>query len=184
MPAPTPAILNGAELVRRLKEHGTGETKLAVARKVLADIHRTEHRVASAAEVIDALTAAAAGEGTLLKARVLVETGTWSGPPKAEDVPIEDELLGPPPVPAPAPEPAPAPAADTKPLLDRIRELEERLAAATAPRDNGDDGYESAPADDLESMTVVQLKAMAAERNVPLPDGAKKADIVAALRAA
>ena len=92
-----PGITNGAELVKRLKATGTGEAKLAAARRVLADVSEQRGRVATAAEVIAGLAEAGAGEGTLDKARQLAETGEYKGPAAAPDLAIEDRLLAAPP---------------------------------------------------------------------------------------
>jgi hypothetical protein len=119
------AITNGAELVKRLKDHGTGETKLAVVRKLLADTHRIENRVAHADEVLAELVKAGVGEGTLLKARTLAETGEWKGPPADLTLSIEDELLGARTPPAPAPPPVTGPSVeDVKALVSRVGFLE------------------------------------------------------------
>lgn len=84
-----PKITSGAELVRRLRESGTGEDKLAVARKVLA-----EKRAATAEDVVAAL-GDALGEGhmTVQKAAALAETGEWAGPKAEAAVPIEEQIL-------------------------------------------------------------------------------------------
>lgn len=93
--APEPKVTCGAVLVKKLAETGTGASKLAPCRKLLADVHRSEQgRIASAKEVFDVLYANDAPEGTLLKARTIIETGEWHGPPSEIEVPIEVQLLG------------------------------------------------------------------------------------------
>ena len=129
---------NGAELVQKLKGTGSPEGALAGPRKVLADVHRIEGRIASANEVMVAMETGeyTAGDqrleipvaqpGTLQKVRALVKTGEWSGPPQEVVVPVEERLLGatatevdldasspvsePEPLLVPAPAPAAAPA--------------------------------------------------------------------------
>lgn len=87
---------NGAELVRELAKSGTGERKLGVGRKVLADVWRDRHRIATCAEVIEALEADEfTGEVTVAKARELAglpaPKNVWAA---ASDLPIEAVLLG------------------------------------------------------------------------------------------
>ncbi len=98
MPAPVPiahVVTNGAELLRRLRVTGTGETKLAPARKLLTDVHRVEKgRIATSEEVIGAMEAAGVSDATLAKAREIAETGAWAGPREVRERPIEDVLLG------------------------------------------------------------------------------------------
>ena len=106
-----PAVVNGAELVRKLKQFRTGEPKLNVCRKVLADVMARENRTATAAEVIAGLEAhlnrvhvpdEALAKGvappphlTLAKAREIAATGTWARPGSRTSTPIEDQILGP-----------------------------------------------------------------------------------------
>lgn len=89
------AVTNGAELVQKLKASGTPDQRLAPARAVLSRIKRDRGEIANSDEVIDALDEAY-GEfhGTVIKARQIAETGTWT-PPKKEMpvVAVEDELL-------------------------------------------------------------------------------------------
>lgn len=93
--APEPKVKCGAVLVKMLADTGTGASKLAPCRKLLADVHRSEQgRIASAGEVLDALYANDAPAGTILKAKTIIETGEWHGPPNEVEVPIEVQLLG------------------------------------------------------------------------------------------
>lgn len=91
-----PGIQNGAELVKRLKESGTGESKLAIARKVLADTYKFERRTATSDEILLALESAGVSESTITKARSLAETGSVPAAIEAaqQQRPIEDILLG------------------------------------------------------------------------------------------
>lgn len=89
MPA---AITSGALLTKKLAESGTGEAKLALARKCLTDA-RDAGRTATAAEVVAALELGGAPEMTVLKAKTLAETGEWHGPPADARTPVEEELL-------------------------------------------------------------------------------------------
>ena len=89
------AITNGALLVKKLAATGTGEGKLAPLRKKLAEVHRSEQgRVATADEMVAVLHEIEAPAGTLLKAKTLIDTGVWHGPPNEVEVPIEVKLLG------------------------------------------------------------------------------------------
>lgn len=85
--------MNGAELVRKLAESGTGTAKLDVARKVLADTDEQEGRVATAEEVVTALESAGVSEGTLEKARSIIQTGKWDGVRVEKEKPVEERLL-------------------------------------------------------------------------------------------
>lgn len=88
-------ITNGAELVAKLAATGTGEAKLAVARKHLGFIHRSENRVASAAELLDVLAKEFGEEHmSVRKARCIAETGEWAGPIEMRNPPIEQILMG------------------------------------------------------------------------------------------
>jgi hypothetical protein len=112
------AKLNGAELVRELAKTGTADAKLALPRQVLAFVHRREKRIASAAEVIDAMEWAGVKaeyldhpptpELTLRKARALALTGVWEGPTEKPEPTVEDRILAG----AGVPEPPEPPAAD------------------------------------------------------------------------
>jgi len=112
-----PAITSGALLTKKLAELGTGETKLAIARKCLSAA-RDAGRTATAADVVAALEAGGAPEMTVLKAKALAETGEWNGPPTENVTPIEELLLaaegG-----APAAEPAAAEPAAEKPAAEK-----------------------------------------------------------------
>lgn len=91
-----PVVKCGALLVRKLASTGTGESKLAPCRKLLADVHRAEQdRIASADEVLAVLVKSGAPEGTLIKARTIIAQGEWRGPADVAKVPIEVQLLGP-----------------------------------------------------------------------------------------
>ena len=88
------AVTNGAELVKRLAASGTPDAKLAPARRLLADLHRAERRVANAAEVLAALEDALGPDHmTVAKARQIADTGRWVRPAAAEVRSIEEELL-------------------------------------------------------------------------------------------
>lgn len=97
-----PVVKNGAVLVRKLAETGTGQAKLDPCRKKLADVHRSEQgRVAGADEILKVLQGEdksyaeePAPEGTLAKAKTIIETGEWHGPSNVLEVPIEVTLLG------------------------------------------------------------------------------------------
>lgn len=89
-----PAITNGAELVRKLAETGTINDKIECARNCLKAVRMEHGRVATAEEVIAALLARFGPTHlTCVKARALADTGEWKGPPKVEDVPVEEQLL-------------------------------------------------------------------------------------------
>lgn len=90
------AVANGAELVRALAKSGTGEAKLALCRRVLADVYQREHRTASAAEVVEALEAAEwVGDVTLKKARELAGLPRSAAEAaRGPELPIEERLLG------------------------------------------------------------------------------------------
>jgi hypothetical protein len=89
-----PGITNGAELVRRLAESGTVNAKIDCARDCLRAVRMSHGRVATADEVVAALHERfGPTHMTVVKARALAETGVWTGPPKAEDVPIEEQIL-------------------------------------------------------------------------------------------
>jgi hypothetical protein len=109
-----PAITSGALLTKKLAETGTGEAKLAIARKCLIDA-RDAGRAATAAEVVAALELGGAPDMTVLKAKALAETGEWHGPPADVNTPVEEELLKaegielPEPAAELGPDPAPAP---------------------------------------------------------------------------
>lgn len=79
--------MSGAELVKALKESGTGPDKLRVARGVLVNDPK-----ATAEAVVKALEAAEVGEGTLEKCRSLIETGKIETP-KEKALDIEDQIL-------------------------------------------------------------------------------------------
>ena len=67
-------INDGAALVRKLKESGTGEAKLAVARAALAGAHAAGRR-ATSEEVLEALEAAGVNPLTVQKAWAFATTG-------------------------------------------------------------------------------------------------------------
>jgi hypothetical protein len=79
-----PGITNGAELVKRLRESGTGADKLAVGVKLLEE----SGGKATAEQIADAL-GERFGEhhGTVVKARQLVATGELAPPPKQAEPP-------------------------------------------------------------------------------------------------
>lgn len=90
--------MTGKQLVRILRDSGTGETGLTVARKLLG-----ENPLASAAQVIRALKKDnATGEAnggevrrvgllTIEKAEQIARDGKYIPPPPKKIVPIEDE---------------------------------------------------------------------------------------------
>lgn len=87
-------VTNGAELVRKLRETGTGESKLAIARKVLQDVFARDKRHATAEEVLDALRGSSdVTPATVAKAEMIAETGFWSPAAVEKQRPIEDVLL-------------------------------------------------------------------------------------------
>jgi hypothetical protein len=108
-----PAITSGALLTKKLAESGTGEAKLALARKCLTDA-RDAGRTATAAEVVAALELGGAPEMTIMKAKALAETGEWHGPPEVSAPPVEEAMLAAEGIEVPAEpvptEPAPKPA--------------------------------------------------------------------------
>jgi hypothetical protein len=122
--------LNGAELLRELVKTGTSDAKLALARQVLAFVHRAEKRVASAAELIEAMEKAGRMEPflkdanghpipptpdlTLKKALVLATTGAWNGPVEERAPTVEELILAGQPVPE-APKPSAVEAAVSAP---------------------------------------------------------------------
>ena len=86
--------MNGAELVKKLAESGTGEGKLQIARKVLGDTYEYEGRIATTDEVILALESTfGVNHGTVGKAKLIVATGKWDVALQPENVPIESRLL-------------------------------------------------------------------------------------------
>ncbi len=95
--------LNGAELIRELKKTGTGPAKLELASQLLGFIHRTEKRIATAVEIIDAMEKAGIMDGflqwpqtptlTLTKAITLATTGVWVGPVEVVELSIEELIL-------------------------------------------------------------------------------------------
>ena len=101
-----PGVKNGAELVQKLALTGTGANKLAGPRKFLEDIHRVEGRIATATEVYGVMESGQyevggqkiqvqpSPEATLVKARELMRTGEWNGPPQDLEQTIEEKLLG------------------------------------------------------------------------------------------
>lgn len=56
------------------------------------------------------------------------------------------------------------------------------LANVSAPAVDEPDAPDAPMADDLEAMTVAQLRTLAAERGVDVSQARRKADIIAALR--
>jgi hypothetical protein len=106
-----PAV-NGAELIDRLAQTGTGDNKLALPRALLGYHHRKEHRVARPDELIDAMEKAGRFAGyeqwpetpplTLEKARAIAATGVWSPALRPAAVPVEQLILAGGTVPEPA----------------------------------------------------------------------------------
>lgn len=86
------AITSGVELVQKLKESGTGEAKLNVAREVLYKYGRA----ATAAQVVEALEQSdIVPLMTRSKARAFMETGEFSPETlNVKPVAIEDQLAG------------------------------------------------------------------------------------------
>ncbi len=89
----------GVDLIRELAKSGTGETKLAIARKALEDRWQVDRQHATAEELYIAMEGAGVGELTLSKARSLIENGT-AFVVTAPKVNIEDLLPPPPPSPS------------------------------------------------------------------------------------
>lgn len=90
------AVTCGATLVKKLKESGTPEWRLESARKLLADTHEAEGKVAAAEDVIKALEGSLPGgaeNGTVRKARQIAETGEAAAPRPAGRVPVEESIL-------------------------------------------------------------------------------------------
>ena len=86
------AAVNGAELVRLLKEHGTGDSKLKAARQLLQEAHDAGATTPTAGQVLAALVAAGVAESTLEKARQIAATGTFLGKVASTAASIEDRL--------------------------------------------------------------------------------------------
>lgn len=144
------ARLNGAELVRELAKTGTADAKLALARQVLAFVHRKEKRVATAAEVIEAMEWAGMKEPykghprtpelTLLKARGLALKGKWDGPVEERIPTVEERILAgddlPPETPPPSAveEALTAPEAEPETLAEALANPEPPKPAARAGR--------------------------------------------------
>lgn len=87
---PAASGMTGKQLVKLLRESGTGEAKLAVARAVLERKPK-----ASAEAVFDALKADyeagnCVGEGTLAKAEQIMRDGEYRFLPPVVETPIED----------------------------------------------------------------------------------------------
>lgn len=126
-----PAVTNGAELVRRLKESGTGASKLEPARKFLQSEYERRQRVPSATEVISAMEVAGVPESTIEKARHIAEMGH---PPKVEQAGkpkgIEDVL---------------APPVGTEPEAEMANATATGATTATLP--SGQPSTEAKPAD-------------------------------------
>lgn len=99
------AKVNGAELLKKLAETGTGKDKLALANNVLAFVYKKFGRVATANEVLDALEQNGAPEFTLHKAKCIAETGGWTPAVADGEVPLYEQLLAGGPVKLPAEEP-------------------------------------------------------------------------------
>lgn len=101
-----PAVTNGAELTKLLRESKTGENKLAVCRKVLERVRDEEKRIATSDEVIAELVKVFGPDHlSCVKARAFAMTGEWHGLYAQEVVPVEDVL---------APKKEPAKAIDPK----------------------------------------------------------------------
>ena len=84
------AITSGAELVKKLKESGTGEAKLTVARAVLSE----KGAKATAEDVIEALAQKWPNSLTIKKAKSFAACGEFDPESKEATAPaIEDELL-------------------------------------------------------------------------------------------
>lgn len=93
-----PAIKWGQDLVKRLKESGTPDEPLAVARAIIEDAWSQRQEHATADDVAKAIEAAVGGgivsEGTAIKARALADTGAL---PVTEVIkPIEERIPPPP----------------------------------------------------------------------------------------
>ena len=103
MPVIANPKLNGAELIRDLKKTGTSPAKLELASQLLGFLWRTEKRVASANEIIDALEKSGIMDPykahpvtpplTLKKAITLASTGKWDGPVEVTELSLEEKIL-------------------------------------------------------------------------------------------
>lgn len=115
--------VNGAELLKRLAETGTGAAKLELPRQLLAFTHRKYGKIATANEVLDALEKGGAPELTLAKAKEIAATGKYDPAAKAPETPVEELLLA----------GAALPPEPVKPALEEMAEEGplEKLAAAT-----------------------------------------------------
>lgn len=104
-------VLNGAQLLKKLVETGTGAQKLTPASNLLEFVYRKEKRIATANEVIDVLEQAGVTDIysgwprtpdlTVMKARALAATGQWNGTVEVAEVPVWDALLAGQPLPDP-----------------------------------------------------------------------------------
>src|SRR5687767_12297019 len=90
-----PAVKNGAELVRLMRESGTKDNRLAPGRDCLKKVRAESGKIASVAQVVAAFEAAY-GENhmTVVKAKAIARTGKWERAAPVKSVAIEDELLG------------------------------------------------------------------------------------------
>ena len=166
-----------ADLVRRLKETGTGDASLGVIRDAMTARFKDPDRVhlppddparhLTAAEAVEALVrrehdAGRSGNSpTVLKARALAETGVWVEPAaNARPRGVED-LLPPPPAERTL---LPAPMVAT---------------TSNHVEDEEDDDEED---DGLNALTVAELRHLAADRGVAVSADARKADLVEAIR--
>lgn len=86
------AVTSGVQLVVMLRDSGTGEAKLAVAREALK-LAADEDRHPTAEEVIEYMEqSGTVPDGTLEKARSIAEHGRWDVPTVKREVPIEDRF--------------------------------------------------------------------------------------------
>jgi hypothetical protein len=86
----TPAVANGAELLLKLKQSGTGESKLNIGRELL----RANPRCSAMAMYRHLAASHIVTNGTLEKARAFILTGEYTPPPPpAAGIPLEEALV-------------------------------------------------------------------------------------------
>jgi len=182
-----------ADLIRKLQESGTGQAKLNLIRAArqdrfaesphLPDDHPDRHLTAAEAVALLDAHPLTAGGLTAVKARSFAETGEWVEPPAGPSR-FADEAVPPPPAEGGDDLPAALTARADDPDAELHRLGPQQTADQVGPQQTGPGVGKAVAADGLEKLTVAELQGLAADRNVAIPDHAKKADIVAALRAA
>ncbi len=123
------AKVNGAELLKKLAESGTGKGKLEAGNQVLAFVWKKYERVATANEVLDALETTGAPELTLKKAKAIAETGVWNPAAEQPDLPLYEVLAG-------GAKPV-LPEEPQKPLVEQAAEAAEVFAPAAVAEEIG-----------------------------------------------